>query len=1528
MKKIAVFLALLVALAVINACAAGFEKTNTYTDGQFTDVPAAEWYAKEVKSTYELGLMNGIGGGLFDPEAGVTVAEAITMAARASAKYNGEEIASADGEWYTMYVNYAIAKGFVKDGQFDNFDRPAKRYEVASLFENAMPDGYFTAKNAVDKIPDVSEKQSYHDDLLNLYKAGVVMGSDSYGNFRPEDNITRAEAAAIINRVALPENRPAKTLDKISDDDAYTMIITENFTGTMEGINSGWVLDNRGATPRTTLTAPYSSLFDIDNTAPSAFIREFNKTETGVFDLYTTASAKGDGVYLEFRNDNDKSVYRVITKDGKWNIVNADGTLTAVSDFKEGEKQEFHIRIDLDNKRSTTYIDDTLCGTYPLIGEANLYNFRFATTEECVGSLTPGFVYMYANYPVFEKFNGSDMPKNWTALGDVSVSDSLKICENSGAVTSFSPVSGKVVTEFIMLLPEKESMKFYAKSGAKNVIEFSSDDSNFYVNGTKVYENYLGNMWYIIRTELDTDTGNVLVKLNGRKVAEVDVKEKATSIDNITFVNESATAIMLDDVKVYRLMEHDDYVPVPVKPEGADDYIIGMNVCSLWTNGTHYGWSCISAYSDNEPVLGYYDEGNPETADWEIKYLVEHGIDFQAFCVFFGTRGGAQRLDAGHLYNGYMNAKYSDMSNYCIIWEAGNGGSPASVDEMKNFYAPYIIEYFFKDSRYMVIDNQPVVCVFGADKYATKIGGNAKMKEAFDVLEDEAKKLGFDGVIFLVCGKSSQNFKEMGFDGCYAYNWGVAGYQANINKEQNLSSASNDAVYTVPTVSVGFNNIAWSGNGIRNPMMSFEDYKEVNEWVRDEYIPTYAKEDWQKNFLMLSTWNEYGEGTYIMPTADERGFGYLDTIREVYTDAGVDEKVNTVPTEAQKYRINHLYPQYRRLLRLEGYVNEVIDGDDLETVYTVDYSTAEAKYWSTSNPVKDKNGVTGVSSNGDPIVIIQSMTGKDRPNLSDIDAVRINATLPKGSTLEFFYITEKDKDWNQTKSYMFPATEKDGEVSLFVPADKLKSFAGKLIGLRIDPLTFKDGKYTLKSVEFLAFKEGKAISKEMSINGNELNHKLNPERGKDGEMFVAFDPSTGMDFLLNTYYVWDKKEGVLTLNFKEHTVVYTVGSDKYLLDGKEKSIGTKLASKDGLPMIPMKKLCEDVGYEFNVDKDGAISIKTDLAEYFEDIIAAKKAGNYEFNITGDTENWNSRFMSLAVSDGFMSCDSNSTSKDPTLLNKSGVSLRAEKYIGVEFRIRYAVEDTTPLVLQLFFHTNKSPGDAEAKSVKIPLEGNNTGDEWVVVSASFKDVATWKDTITCFRLDPFNASGHMDIDYIRFIEDPDYIDLETADPMTLPFTLDNPDAEGKENGFSNTQIVKDPDNDSNKCYMVVSRAGSATYAYARQGVYFKPGYTYQISYRVRLASHGGRTDLDPSKKFEILNNMIYSDPNQTNENHVVKRNIITLADGWVDVSFEFTVDAESDDRSLDTFSFYADPKDGEEVGYYFDDIKVTEMGPEK
>ncbi|MGI6196750.1 MAG: hypothetical protein ACOYIO_06700 [Eubacteriales bacterium] len=98
--------------------------------------------------------------------------------------------------------------------------------------------------------------------------------------------------------------------------------------------------------------------------------------------------------------------------------------------------------------------------------------------------------------------------------------------------------------------------------------------------------------------------------------------------------------------------------------------------------------------------------------------------------------------------------------------------------------------------------------------------------------------------------------------------------------------------------------------------MDKETYIEAQKWVKDEFLPKYAKEDWQKNFVMISTWNEYGEGTYIMPTTDEKGFRYLDVLREAYTDEKADKSLNTVPSAAQRTRINRLYPQYLRRLPL------------------------------------------------------------------------------------------------------------------------------------------------------------------------------------------------------------------------------------------------------------------------------------------------------------------------------------------------------------------------------------------------------------------------------------------------------------------------------------------------------------------------------------------------------------------------------------------------------------------------------------
>ena len=183
---------------------ADFAKTRTYQN-TFDDVSADSWYAANVADAYELGFMNGVGGSLFSPDGNVTVAEAVTMAARVHASYNGTEISKdVPGEWYAPYVKYAVDNKMISENRFDEYDRPIIRAEMAEVFYASVPQDYLKPVNAVDYLPDINEKADYREQVLALYKAGVVMGNDAYGSFYPNNPIIRCEAAAIINRTRHP----------------------------------------------------------------------------------------------------------------------------------------------------------------------------------------------------------------------------------------------------------------------------------------------------------------------------------------------------------------------------------------------------------------------------------------------------------------------------------------------------------------------------------------------------------------------------------------------------------------------------------------------------------------------------------------------------------------------------------------------------------------------------------------------------------------------------------------------------------------------------------------------------------------------------------------------------------------------------------------------------------------------------------------------------------------------------------------------------------------------------------------------------------------------------------------------------------------------------------------------------------------------------------------------------------------------------------------------------------------------------
>ena len=123
-------------------------------------------------------------------------------------------------KWYDMYIDYALDNELMASDTFDSFTRNITRAELAYLFASAVPASEFAAINEVSGIPDLDKNNYYTDTLLMLYRAGIVLGSEG-GYFKPDDDIKRNETAAIINRIALPENRVKGTVDYVYDDATY-----------------------------------------------------------------------------------------------------------------------------------------------------------------------------------------------------------------------------------------------------------------------------------------------------------------------------------------------------------------------------------------------------------------------------------------------------------------------------------------------------------------------------------------------------------------------------------------------------------------------------------------------------------------------------------------------------------------------------------------------------------------------------------------------------------------------------------------------------------------------------------------------------------------------------------------------------------------------------------------------------------------------------------------------------------------------------------------------------------------------------------------------------------------------------------------------------------------------------------------------------------------------------------------------------------------------------------------------------------
>ena len=195
--------------STVNRAFQNFQKTRDYAAGTFSDVPAGSWYEEGIRTLYERGLTEG--SGRFSPQRGISLGDVVSMAVLLHRTYNGWSMpAGMSG------LQYALNTGIITAGQYDDFTVPATRRSFAAIMANALPGEALEGVNIImdGTIPDVPMSDPGAAGIYRLYRAGVLVGGDAQGTFRPDSPITRGTAAMISARMVNPALRQGITLMK------------------------------------------------------------------------------------------------------------------------------------------------------------------------------------------------------------------------------------------------------------------------------------------------------------------------------------------------------------------------------------------------------------------------------------------------------------------------------------------------------------------------------------------------------------------------------------------------------------------------------------------------------------------------------------------------------------------------------------------------------------------------------------------------------------------------------------------------------------------------------------------------------------------------------------------------------------------------------------------------------------------------------------------------------------------------------------------------------------------------------------------------------------------------------------------------------------------------------------------------------------------------------------------------------------------------------------------------------------------
>lgn len=183
-------------------------KGSKYSDNislPFTDVSADVWYYPYLQTAYSFGIITGKSETVFDPDEGLTCAEAAKIAAVIHSQSGNDgkktEFQSYGDNWYDVYVDYCYENGIIEDYIVFDWNQNATRAQMAYLFSRCDTEPRYINEVPLTDIPDVYDTTPFAYEILDLYNKGIAVGSDEYMAYYPDSQVKRSEAAALVARI-------------------------------------------------------------------------------------------------------------------------------------------------------------------------------------------------------------------------------------------------------------------------------------------------------------------------------------------------------------------------------------------------------------------------------------------------------------------------------------------------------------------------------------------------------------------------------------------------------------------------------------------------------------------------------------------------------------------------------------------------------------------------------------------------------------------------------------------------------------------------------------------------------------------------------------------------------------------------------------------------------------------------------------------------------------------------------------------------------------------------------------------------------------------------------------------------------------------------------------------------------------------------------------------------------------------------------------------------------------------------------